>query len=93
MVVPPGACDKTQPKHRNAMCPAGLAMSHPAADTLVEWATFGCPTKTGQPWKRADLDEAIARGPHQSALTPEAIKHFAEEIRAKVRTNQAQVVE
>ncbi len=75
------------------MCPAGLAMPHPAADTLVEWATFGCPTKTRQPWKRADLDEAIARGPHQSASTPEAIEHFAGEIRAKVRTNQARVVE
>ncbi len=74
------------------MCLAGLAMSHPAADTLVEWATFGCPTKTGQPWKWAELDKAIARGPHQSALTPEAIEHFAEEIRAKVRTNQGRVV-
>ncbi len=93
MVVPPEACKKTRSKHRNAMCPAGLAMSHPAADTLVEWATFRCPTKTGQPWKRADLNEAIVRGPHQLALTPEAIEHFAEEIRAKVRTNQARVVE
>jgi hypothetical protein len=93
MVVPPGACKKTRPKHRNAMCPTGLAMSHPATDTLVEWATFGCPTKTGQPWKRADLNEAIAWGPHQSALTPEAIEHFAEEIRAKVRINQARVIE
>ena len=58
----------------------------------MDWAMFGCPTKTGQPWTQADLKEAIARGPHQSALTPEAIKHFAQEIKEKVRTNQARVV-
>jgi hypothetical protein len=91
-VLPTSAANKSQPTHRNAMCPAGLAMSHPVADTLMDWATFGCPTKTGQPWTQADLEEAIARGPHQSVLTPEAIKHFAQEIKEKVRTNQARVV-
>jgi hypothetical protein len=39
------------------------------------------------------MEEAIAWGPHQSALTPEAIEHFAQEIEEKVRTNQARVVE
>ncbi len=58
----------------------------------MDWATFGCPTKTGQPWTQADLEEAIARGPHQLALTPEAIEHFAQEIKEKVRTHQARVV-
>jgi hypothetical protein len=52
-----------------------------------------CPTKTGEPWPWSELKEAIARGPHQLALTPEAIEHFAEEIREKVRTKQARVVE
>jgi hypothetical protein len=91
--LPPSAADKAQPPHRNAMCPAGLAMRHPAADTLMEWAKLGCPTKTGRPWTQADLEDAIARGPHQLALTPEAIEHFAMEIKEKVRTNQARVVE
>jgi hypothetical protein len=91
-VLPPSADNKTRPPHRNAVCPAGLAMLHPAADTLQDWATFGCPTKTGQPWTQANLKEAIARGPHQSALTPEAIEHFAQEIKEKVKTNQARVV-
>jgi hypothetical protein len=31
-------------------------------------------------------------GPHQSATTPEAIKHFAKEIKEKLRTNQACLV-
>jgi hypothetical protein len=34
----------------------------------------------------------VARGPHQSALTPEALEHFAAEATKKVRTNQAQIV-
>jgi hypothetical protein len=93
MVVPLTAFDKSRPDHKNAICPARLAMSHPAAETLMDWATFGCPTKTGAPWSRSDIEEAIARGPHQLALTPEAIEHFTEEIREKVRTQQARVVE
>jgi hypothetical protein len=68
-------------------------MTHPAAEMLMDWATFGCPTKTGAPWSLSELEEAIARGPHQSALSPAAIEHFAEEIREKVRTKQARVVE
>ncbi len=92
-VLPPCADNKTRPPHRNAMCPAGLAMRHPAADTLLEWAQLGCPTKTGRLWTQADMEEAIARGPHQWALTLEAIEHFAQEIEEKVRTNQARVIE
>ncbi len=34
----------------------------------------------------------MKRGPHQSALTLEAIAHFAEEAAEKVRTNQARIV-
>jgi len=75
------------------MCPAGLALTHPAAETLLDWATFGCPTKTGNNWLRQEIEEAIERGPHRSVMTPDAIAHFAEEVREKVRTNQAPVVE
>jgi hypothetical protein len=39
------------------------------------------------------MEEAIARGPHQSALTPEALEHFAAEVREKVLSKQARVVE
>ena len=43
------------------MCPSGLALHHPAAPLLKEWATYGCPTNTGRPWKREEMQEAIAR--------------------------------
>ena len=35
---------------------------------------------------------AVARGPHQSALTPNVLNHFAAEAIKKVRTNQARIV-
>jgi len=38
------------------------------------------------------MEEAIARGPHQLALTPEALEHFAAEIKEKVLSKQARVV-
>jgi hypothetical protein len=36
--------------------------------------------------------EAVERGPHRSATTPEAIQHFTEEKKEKLRTNQACLV-
>jgi hypothetical protein len=35
---------------RNEMCPTNLALHHPAADLLLQYATKGCPTNTGQNW-------------------------------------------
>ena len=49
VVLPQGADDKSRPAHRNLMCPAVLALHHPAAETLLNWAEFGCPTQTGKP--------------------------------------------
>jgi hypothetical protein len=34
-------------RYRNSMCPRGRALSHPAADLLMEWAMFGCPSQMG----------------------------------------------
>jgi hypothetical protein len=33
---------------RNMMCPRGLALHHPAAAKLLQYATGGCPANTGQ---------------------------------------------
>ena len=74
------------------MCPNGLAFKHPAAALLKEWATFGCPTRTGTPWLKEEMWEAVTRGPHNSARSPEAIAHFKAEAAEKVRTNQARLV-
>ena len=51
----------------NEMCPSGIATSHPAGELLSEWSQPGCPTKTGRPWSKEEMWEAVARGPHQSS--------------------------
>ena len=66
------------------MCPTGRALNHPTADILHDWATFGCPTQTGRNWTKDGMWEAVEQGPHRSATTPKAIKHFAEEIKEKL---------
>jgi hypothetical protein len=58
------------------MAPQWLALRHEAAGPLLEWESFGCPTNTGPDWTLEEIQAAINRGPHQSALEPEAIKHF-----------------
>jgi hypothetical protein len=51
-------------EYRNSMCPTGRALAHPAAGLLIEWATLGCPTQTGQPWTKEEIWGAVARGPY-----------------------------
>jgi hypothetical protein len=77
------------PEYRNSMCPRGLAMSHPAGALLREYATYGCPTKTGAPWTKEKVWEAVARGPHASAMSAEALEHFRVEAEEKVKCGQA----
>eukprot|EP00986_Skeletonema_menzelii_P004917 scaffold1721_cov105-Skeletonema_menzelii.AAC.2 len=79
-------------EYRNSMCPSGLALEHPAAAVLLEYASGGCPTKTGKNWTREMIEEAIARGPHVSATSAEAIAYYKSEIDQKVAAGQAKVV-
>jgi hypothetical protein len=58
----------------------------------MEWATFSCPTKTGQPWTKEEMWAAVDRGPHWSSLSPAAVAHFAAEAAEKVRTKQGRIV-
>ena len=64
--------------YRNEMCPAGIATSHPAGDLLAKWAQLGCPTKKGHKWSKEEMWKAVARAPHQSSLSPEALSHFCQ---------------
>ena len=79
-------------KWRGQMCPRGLALHHPAAGKLLQYATGGCPSNTGQPWTKQQMQEAIDRGPHVSALEPDAMEQFHMEVAEKVRVGHAKVV-
>jgi hypothetical protein len=74
------------------MCPAGIAMAHPAGDLLAKWSQLGCPTNKGQPWSKQEMGEAVAQGPHHLSLSPKAIVHFAKECVKKVKAGQAKLV-
>ncbi len=65
---------------RGGMCPRGLALAHPAAGLLSKWATLGCPAQMGQDWIKAQMAVTILRGPHESAMMPEAWEHFNQEV-------------
>jgi hypothetical protein len=67
-------------------------MNHPAGALLREYATYGCPTKTGAPWKKEEIWEAVSRGPHASAMSAEALEHFRLEAEEKVKCRQAKIV-
>jgi hypothetical protein len=88
--------DHWEHRHKTAeareMAPQTLALEHEAATILEDWEKFGCPTKTGRDWTLNEIQAAIDRGPHKSALEPEAIAHFAEEVADKVKKGQARVV-
>ncbi len=47
------------PKWRGEMCPLGIATSHPAGELLKEWAHLVCPTRTGCPWSKDEMWEAV----------------------------------
>ena len=83
---------RTREPYQNFMCPTGRALNHPASKILRDWATFGCPTRTGRNWPKEEIWEAVERGPHRSAMSPEALDHFAEEVKEKIRTKQACLV-
>ena len=83
---------RTRGPYRNSMCPTGRALSHPTADILSDWAKFGCPTRTGRNWTTEEMWEAVERGPHQSATSPEALTHFDVEIKEKLGKRQARLV-
>ena len=74
----------TQPmKIRGLMAPRWRANAHPAAPMLREYARRGCPVDVGPDWTLEQLEAAVARGPHTSALKPDAIEQIQVEARDK----------
>jgi hypothetical protein len=45
------------------------------------------------PLTKAEIWEAVERGPHRSALSTEALQHFADEVKEKVAAGQCKTVE
>ena len=61
---------------KGGMCPFNLANEHPAAERLHEYATKGCPVKSGRHWSREEVAAAVERGPHATAMEESAMAQF-----------------
>ena len=79
--------------YRGQMCPSGLALHHPAAGKLFEYATKGCPALTGKQWSREMIEQAVLRGPHATAMEPSAMEQFQREAEEKSKLGQCKIVD
>ena len=75
------------------MYPTNLAGKHPAADLLRKYGTKGCPAVTCRDWTVSEIQQAIDRGPHKSALLPEAVECLYKEVGEKEEKGQVLVIE
>ena len=56
---------------------------HQAAGLLLEYAKCGCPVIVGRDWMLQELEAAVKKGPHVSALALDAIDQIQVEAREK----------
>lgn len=77
--VPRSLSARPEGKPTSLMQPQPLAGVHPFTPTLTEWR-HGIEVDCGPDWTWDVIEDAVARGPHPTARTPEAIALFEEDI-------------
>jgi hypothetical protein len=78
-------------KPKSLMQPQPLAEVHPFTPTLTEWQhriNVNCRPN----WSWEVIEAAVARGPHPTASTPEALQVFKENIEYQVRAGFSKVI-
>ena len=80
-----------QGKRRKLMDPAPWMRFHPFVATLERWAS-GVSATCGEPWTEAAITTAVERGPHTSALTPDARQLIEEEVQYQTSAGFSEVV-
>ncbi len=78
-------------KPKSLMQPQPLAEVHPFTPTLHEWQQ-GIEVNCGPNWSWDAIEAAVARGPHPTASTPEALQVFKEDINYQVRAGFCKVI-
>ena len=53
--------------------PRWRARRHPAENLLLQYARVGCPVLVGRDWTPDEMEAAVTKGPHSSALEYYAI--------------------
>ena len=74
------------------MFPRNIALNHPAAASLLEYAYNGCPVDCGKNWTTEQMEAAILRGAHPSAKVPEAAAACRAEALERVNDGCAKIV-
>ena len=74
------------------MMPSGIALDHPAAPLLEQYATTGCPATVSNPFTLEALEAAIRRGAHPSARSPAATAALHQEVQEKVAQGYARLI-
>ena len=64
----------------------------PTAALVSVYTTDGCPTDCGLDWLQDHIEADIQKGPHASALEPDALKALHEETTEKVQNKYAKIV-
>ncbi|KAI2511562.1 adenylate kinase [Fragilaria crotonensis] len=82
---------QAQGKRRKLMEPAPWMQFHPFVATLEQWAS-GVAAVCGEPWSEAAIRAAVERGPHTSALTPEARVLIDEEMKYQIQAGFSETV-
>jgi hypothetical protein len=78
-------------KPKSLMQPQPLAEVHPFTPTLQEWQ-HGIEVDCGPDWSWDVIEAAVARGPHLTASTLEALEVFREDIEYQVRAGFSKVI-
>lgn len=95
--------DDTMPKERelreaigtsrpSLVHPREQALLHRAAALIDAYSKDGCPADCGADWTREQIEAAIRRGPHPSAMNPDAKEALFAETDDKVANGYAKVI-
>ena len=79
-------------KHRPKLVRPSLHAKHHPAAALLDVYSNGCPTNCGPDWSKEHIEAALRRGPHPSALSPEATAALHQETEEKVESGYARVI-
>ena len=87
------ACPTNQAKSKCALMePSGPALHHPLGPVLSRWSRYGVEVNCGEQWDVDSIRTAVERGPHSSALTPDAMALIREDVEYQVASKFSEIV-
>ena len=79
-------------KKAHLVIPWKEAMAHVAADLIMSYKKYVCPTYCGPKWTKEHIEAAILKGSHPLAHFPAALQYLLKETDEKVKNGYAKVM-